>query len=84
MFELCPVLIHVVLNPFHAIIMLCVCVCAGCQCVLEWSAAALAGAGLVHGRLVTYHPSGFVGQLPGCSALCVALGSPPPAHSGSF
>lgn len=62
---------------------LCVCVCAGCECVLEWPAAALAGPGLVHGHLLTHHPAGPVLQQPGRSALRGALGSHPPADSGS-
>lgn len=59
-------------------------VCAGCQRVLERPTAALVGTGLVHGPVVTYHTPGSVVQLPDCSPLCGALGSPPPAVDRSL
>lgn len=71
---------------FSALLMIScpLCVHAGSQCVLERSAAALVGAGLVHRHLLTYCPSGSVIQQPGCSAVCGAVGSDPPANSRSF
>lgn len=61
-----------------------VCVRVGCWCVLERSAAALLGAGLVLGRLLADHPPGPVVQQSGYSALRGPLGSDPPSDVGPF